>query len=117
MASRDAGGSIGGTERKVAETKFTKGPWQKCCFSPQIEAIDPDGNVTIIATLKDGFPVEREANTRLIAAAPELYDALAAGWFLLRNGTKDKETGISVDLGPWLDKVRAALAKARGEQR
>lgn len=57
---------------------------------------------------------EAKANGRLIAAAPELYEALAA----LLGGDDKLQVGIGgnpIYVEAFLAKARAALAKARGE--
>lgn len=58
--------------------------------------------------LYDGLEDEMEANARLIAAAPDLLEALEA---LLRV-----ETEWGDPTGPEWDNARAAIARARGEQ-
>lgn len=98
-------------------TKHTPEPW----------VVDEDGTVTqadsgahiAVVSQEDDFPCleedEREearaeckANARLIAAAPELLEALEKAL---------RESGCDGDLcmHDWHDDARAALAKARGE--
>lgn len=61
-----------------------------------------------------GYPVE--ANARLIAAAPELYEALE-GMLQVYGGKYDNDclpkNSVELDL---IDMARAAIAKATGEQ-
>ena len=63
-------------------TKHTQGPWEAKFrpFSPSYEigVRAPNGSLDLIASLKDSVPQgnEREANARLIAAAPQLLEAL-----------------------------------------
>ena len=55
-----------------------------------------------------GFKLpEGQANARLIAAAPELYEALVNLMDFLFHGKKDRQMIL---------RARAALAKARGEE-
>lgn len=85
--------------------KFTPGPWI-------IGTPPPNGELTIgnqagmmVAVATTGFSCPTAANASLIAAAPDLLEAL--------------ETCIdygSMTGGEWVsDKARAAIAKARGE--
>ena len=83
------------------ETKHTPGPW----------AIDGEGtnamvrgaDLTIVAVRHRLTGPTHEANARLIAAAPELLEALES---ILSD---------ACDNGAYWDKARAAIAKARGE--
>ena len=72
-------------------SEHTPGPWEPYWVSPSFWRITRQGK-DIAAT---------EANTRLMAAAPELLEALEA-----LVGLWDDST--------W-DKARAAIAKAKGE--
>ena len=82
----------------------TPGPW----------IVDAPGMVATKATGADGWEIcdirddvpECDANADLIAAAPELLEALEA----LTANYADVEPGGSKNV----DKARAALAKARG---
>ena len=59
------------------EPKFTKGPWNVDTGDPYLITADCDGLMvaeTDNADRKDD--VEAEANARLIAAAPEMHEAL-----------------------------------------
>lgn len=51
-----------------------------------------------------------EANARLIAAAPDLLEALQALTVLFSPLAKDSTTAN------WIDKARAAIAKATGKE-
>ena len=78
---------------------------------------------TLIATTSMAPHFEdAERNASLIAAAPDLYDALQAALASLdadpsRSPLRDKEARAAQAWlrGIWGDKARAALAKARGE--
>lgn len=93
------------------EAKFTKGPWVKAetqgdnLRTPKIRLIRPqDGSVGAICYVYGDESVECKSNQNLIAAAPDLYNALEvlAAYCEFR--------GIPTDA------AYAALAKARGEQ-
>lgn len=114
--------------------KPTQGPWETDDDSQGIDGIGrvrmhrvvaPNGATVVefsnsecneIIYEDDGegggthYDIEAMANANLIAAAPELYDALA--WMVEHDET-DSETGFYAD---GLKRAVAALAKARGEQ-
>lgn len=97
--------------------KWTPGPWKWNVetYAPvegQIEILGEAGeNVSKIPT---HYP-NNTGNALLIAAAPELYEALA-GFFAqdiaCPFGMND---GRLKDWQEWYEKARAALAKARGD--
>ena len=114
------------------EQKWTPGPWEIIndgdIFAPLggdsgdgVRADSSDGwqiaEVDAYIAFVDGGLVElgaepRRANARLIAAAPELFEALDG---LL----SELDSTPEIDLSSWgvsTAKARAALAKARGEQ-
>jgi hypothetical protein len=87
-------------------TKHTPGPW----------AVS-DGDVTnesgiVIATVQRAGNGETVPNCRLIAAAPDLLEALEAVLAMHCMPTEPKRTYR--DNAGAMDKARAALAKARG---
>lgn len=96
------------------ETKHTLGPWhidggkpRKLHFDEHTRfwiILDKDGYSPAIVPPWDAVPPiaaeEAKANARLIAAAPELLEAL--------------ESLTRADLGAY-DKARAAIAKAKGK--
>lgn len=107
----------------MSEMKWTRGPW-----IPQAVTKDGDerGSAFIVADNLGGlvgaahaWPTEIdeenfarvEANAKLIAAAPELYDALEE---LLSEWFDPEDTGTQDN--PFVAKARRALAKARGEK-
>ena len=109
------------------ETKWTAGPWQACfededdftgvaivCEARADDSWVPVANVPVDY---DDRP-EREANARLISAAPELADALAKAQELLADLARPAD-GASVG-NAWARcveielKARKALEKARG---
>lgn len=99
----------------MAETKWTSGEWQ---IGVLRAIIDKSGSSICYAELmhendeRVDMPYavgETLANMHIIAAAPELYAALeeAAGNLIL-SGFLERDA--------LMQKIRAALAKARGEQ-
>lgn len=56
---------------------------------------------------------ELRANARLIAAAPEMYEALELAFDGLETYAPDYMHGMSKET--YIKKIRAALSKARGE--
>lgn len=105
----------------MSETKFTPGPWRSvihpddasknayeiaCIPHPDVDAID-----IVVTSPRNGWgtPEQHECNAYLIAAAPDLYEAL-----------EDLRSSLIVlmkssDLTEELKQADAALAKARGE--
>ena len=120
----------------MSETKHTPGPWVvksgrsgfyvQSQFDVIVESLDEFGRYGAI---------DDEANARLIAAAPELlealyivdacgepkpvelYDGEAEGWeWVHPDGREWHEIGIWEDGPPMHPAARAAIAKAKGEQ-
>ena len=98
----------------MTETKHTPGPWKarKGFHADTIEIFHPDKSVKPpfypceIATIaSDRDTAKAKANARLIAAAPELLEALQA--FV-------KYADDVNDDSPELDRARSAIAKATG---
>lgn len=90
----------------MSTNKHTPGPWTEHTFADEkFVEIRAGGGCRIVAHvfLDNG---NREANARLIAAAPELLEALLA--FV---ATFD---GVEVTPGGDVAKARAAIAKATG---
>ena len=103
----------------MSETKFTPGPWY---LEAGYENSNPgdfdeywqvhDGQDAIVCSSSFCMAGNKEANAHLIAAAPELYEALVDVMAEISSlGNIDYHFGGT---GPF-DKARAALAKARGE--
>jgi len=87
----------------------TAGPWAIDWNVSRIDVFSSDA-ATLIATIRrstpsDGIDADARANARLIAAAPELLEAL-------RDLAESvRAAGIT---GPYLDAADAAIAKATG---
>lgn len=111
------------------EPKWTKGPWEALPQNgagPMIVHIFDTGNQMrptgyrlIAHMLERGNSLDQDrANAHLIAAAPDLYEALETVAQLLRDhhGDQSSEDGWQNEeiRDAWLA-ARAVLAKARGE--
>lgn len=89
----------------------TPGPWKIQEFSAQ---------TYMISTFQNGLIAQHvpgEANARLIAAAPELYEALEElrdkVWRII-DLHRDSEARAAANMA--LERANAALAKARGDE-
>jgi hypothetical protein len=93
------------------ETKFTPGPWKwwTSCSWKRLKTTDRNETVVLepYASRSDNHPdcMVSDADMALIAAAPELYEALQRALDM-----------VDTDYGPpnW-DWIRGVLKKARGE--
>ena len=102
--------------------KHTPGPWH--LYSDKVKD-DPFNRIryTVVATGKtickiyyssfEGGPTNAEWDARLIAAAPDLLDALKIAVDALERSDYIQMDGDSVDV---IDVSRAAIANATGEQ-
>lgn len=93
----------------MADVKFTPGDWSEHDGVISAVTTSDAGRMTRwVASLIDCKPPvdgELEANAHLIAASPDLYEAL-----------KDCVQALShTEAGPRIDAARAALAKAEGQ--
>lgn len=83
---------------------WTKGPWEPVLFPHDNYGVEYE----VISPASDGYAVcsgiEVTANANLIAAAPELYEALKRVVDIADRRTDE------------FDAARAALKKARGER-
>lgn len=100
----------------MSESKHTPGPW--IFDGDLVWAASIDGYVANTRTedMTSGENIAKrdaleqiEANARLIAAAPDLLDAL-------KSIVMSAEIGNAAILGPLLVSARAAIAKATGEE-
>ena len=93
----------------------TEGPWHREGLA--IVGVFRTGIVASTPAIHDGGVFEREANARLIAAAPELLEALRE----IVNGISGRDCGgnprTDIHALDWVDKTaRAAIRKATGEE-
>src|SRR5687768_8810194 len=115
----------------MSEPKWTPGPWRpRDEGPPETDVCGPDGRLLATAFpnvdhgseppglwLVKSIP-EAEANARLIAAAPELYEALEFIFDHIADkerGPRDLYPAFGLDASRALEMARAALAKARGD--
>jgi hypothetical protein len=107
-------------------SNFTKGPWliyddgtaedSSDIIMAHVGDIDDEARFDIcVMSVDEGRPIaERKANARLIAAAPELLEALELAYEAAmepsRNGKPDGFAQSTTAI-----KIRAAIQKAKGE--
>jgi len=102
----------------MAESKHSPGPWEVRPEHNEVVGID-SGNCKVLRAVVYGSTEEEiEANTRLIAAAPELLEiaAEALNWWHADDSNFDKREPEFIRLAHKSEIAReAAIAKARGE--
>ena len=74
------------------------------------------GQPGYIAEVRDLGTRKAEADARLIAAAPDLYEALADAMADYDNWAAHEDNYPHEHLVAWSEKARAAIAKAKGEE-
>lgn len=96
-------------ETPTAQPQHTPGPWRVRgkTFNLQIAIVGPSGELSDSIAYAWGQNDEAEANARLIAAAPELLEALESAVGAMQVLGHPPKYGA-------LAKAQAALAKARG---
>ena len=100
----------------MGEAKFTPGPWVARYSDRVTRPHDTDGTLSVAHVYECR---EQRANQRLIAAAPDLYEALEpvkrgaseADYYCPEDVADDHVVLISMTIGE-LRAARAALAKA-----
>lgn len=100
------------------ETKWTPGPWHKAHRNNNDMQMSFHGAI-IGDVFVETTTRNEEADAHLIAAAPDLYEALSMlvssdAVAFYPSAIEQSDWG-SVDFEEWGDRARAALAKARGE--
>lgn len=102
----------------MSETKHTPGPWVKDYGNTTwhiksiANPIEGTPTVAVYHGAKSLTESEKEANAHLIAAAPELYEALEDALKVINECIPDV---CDVPVPGVAPKIRNALAKARGE--
>ena len=108
----------------MSETKWTPGPWvYDPDFEPEDEPViwtagDIADAVAYLSTSAPNSDEEIVANAHLIAAAPELYEALERAKQCVAthdHAFEESVTEFEALLKCWLKDANAALAKSRGE--
>ena len=96
--------------------KHTPGPWSLADHSLGVEIMHTrqDGLSEAHACLHGSYNTS-EANARLIAAAPDLLDALMKATILLKHACDDADALESQFAVETADEMTAALTKAIGE--
>lgn len=98
----------------MSEVKHTHGPWAyfyKSKYNEHHVSIAMNGQSMKLAIFPDGCPSQNpEADSRLIAAAPDLLEALKGVATLARSRYLNEFLGE-----PWLNAVFTAIAKAEGK--
>jgi hypothetical protein len=92
------------------ETKHTTGPWQWHTHN-RSEVLGSDSGM-ILACPSDVMPLPVDAS--LIAAAPEMLEALKVAAFQLWNHRAEYDTNDSSDRKVWR-LINSAISKAEGE--
>ena len=89
---------------------FTPGPW---VFEPDTGFVDQLNDTGEVCEVWIGHR-QPTGNGYLIAAAPEMYEALAEA--VEKYGQPGGPWNVPAEPGSWIAKARAALKKARGEE-
>ena len=109
----------------MSETKFTPGPWDLFEVGNKIKHLCPAKDGTSLLTVSLEYitddneatyfgSVYNPADAHLIAAAPDMYEALEVA--VSEYGKPGGPWNVPSEPGTWIDKARAALAKSRGEK-
>ncbi len=98
-------------------TKHTTGPWVIDWNVSRLDIFGSD-ETTLVASLRrsplsQSIDEAARSNARLIAAAPEMYEAIAAIATAMNLGYIPNE--ILSEGSPILEGLRAAIAKAEGK--
>lgn len=101
------------------KNEFTPGPWEILGDS----TLHINSKATIkgrkICSMLPNTDAETRANATLIAATPELYEALAGLSEAIKTCPEFTDAmlniGFDIDVIEWLKTARSALTKARGE--
>lgn len=98
-------------------TKHTPGPWEIDWNVTRLDIFSSDAKVLVASlrrsALSEGIDEAARANARLIAAAPEMYEVIAAIATAMNCGYIPNE--ILSEGSPILEELRAAIAKAEGK--
>ena len=93
----------------MTEAEHTPGPWHIMEGTDWV-IVSPEVSVAAVYTPR-GVREVRQANANLIAAAPDLLEALETAAYVLEHYLDYTQNDMAV----MAEDARAALAKARGE--
>lgn len=101
------------------ETKHTPGPWEANFSFPGQDGIGDvwqiDAFCHAVCTTQFCYAPNTEANARLLAAAPELLEALILVLPLAKGYRPEGQTAAARrTCNSWIDAAEAAIAKATG---
>jgi len=101
----------------MSERKWTKGPWHWECVemggiyrNGEWNLVDADGAV-VLKGVKGVELVKNDKYTKLVRAAPDLYEALDSA----PDITSMQPEEFYLAYTEWFEKARAALQRAEGE--
>lgn len=104
----------------------TPGPWEVTAAKDHIRAmVTINGHeerlyiASVDTTEVDGYPEQKDANARLIAASPDLFEALEFAMNAMdgiRAAFNDMGVLVPVALHMEIERARIALSKARPQQ-
>lgn len=89
----------------------TPGPWEAQGYLPESYRVHPQGNPQYQTATPDEF----FANVRLIAAAPELLEACKVALREVESMERFTSFRVGADLYDISDMLKAAIAKAEGD--
>jgi hypothetical protein len=100
----------------MEKATYTPGPWRAEGWKNVVVNL-PTGETIALCPGPKYAPLEVfQANAALIAAAPDLLEALEAAYSVLRNvDSRTLPEPLMVEHVSTLPVIRAAIAKARGE--
>lgn len=101
----------------MVKVTHTPGPWhvgRKFEVGPRSDADDQSNGMVL--PIADVYGENREADARLIAAAPELVKALQEA-IELQATTYGDATALHLAMVVWINKARTVLATAKSEPR
>lgn len=109
----------------MAKTQFTPGPWHVVLSdnaTPHImtepgshESVDNDAAFVCVMPAEIIRSYNSLANARLIASAPEMYEALEKEYELLLFANGYSDADIDIHGKTQTSRIKRVLAKARGE--
>ena len=100
----------------MEKATYTPGPWRDEGWKNVVVNLPTGETIALCPGPKYAPLGVFQANAALIAAAPDLLEALEAAYSVLRNGdSRTLPEPLMVEHVSTLPVIRAAIAKARGE--